>query len=389
MSLRGDWNYPTIVKAGAGRIAELPSHCLAIGIRRPLVVTDPGLREQPFVGTLRERLHAAGLPSGLFTELRPNPVGKNVDDGVAAYRAGGHDGVVAVGGGSALDVAKAIALLSGQSRPLFDFEDVGDNWLRVDPDGVAPCIAIPTTAGTGSEVGRASVITDESVRAKKIIFHPRMLPRLVILDPELTFGLPPFFTAATGMDALSHCLEAYSAPGYHPLAAGIALEGIRLVHETLELAHREPRNEEARLRMLTASSMGATAFQRGLGAMHALAHPLGALFDAHHGALNAVLMPYVLIANRPAIEDRITAAARYLDLARPSFDGFLERVLELRDRLGLPHTLAGLGVDASCRDRIGELAVADASAGSNPIAFSAAQYQAIFDRALSGALESP
>lgn len=386
MSLRGDWNYPTTIKAGPGRVAELGAHCRTVGLERPLVVTDPGFAALPFVGTIREALSKEGIPSGLFTDLRPNPVGKNVEAGVAAYRAGRHDGVIAIGGGSALDVGKAIALMSGQSRPLFDFEDVGDNWLRIDPDGIAPSIAIPTTAGTGSEVGRASVITDEDVKTKKIVFHPKMLPRLVILDPELTYGLPPFLTAATGMDALSHCLEAYSAPGYHPLAAGIALEGMRLVRESLVLAHREPTNTDARTRMLTASSMGATAFQRGLGAMHALAHPLGALHDAHHGALNAVLMPYVLVANRVAIDERLAAAARYLDLPNPSFSGFLEWVLELRHVLGIPRTLAGLGVDDIHVDRIGELAVADPSSGTNPIPFTPKEYQAIFRNALEGRL---
>lgn len=388
MSPRGDWNYPTTIKAGAGRVSELALHCRALGIARPLVVTDPGLAALPFVAELRERLRREGHESGLFVDVRPNPVGKNVEDGVACYRAGQHDGVVALGGGSALDVAKAVALLAGQTRPLFDFEDVGDNWLRIDPDGIAPTIAIPTTAGTGSEVGRASVITDESVKTKKIIFHPKMLPRVVILDPELTYGLPPFLTAATGMDALSHALEAYCAPGYHPLAAGIAVEAIRLVHENLETAHREPRNTEARMHMLTASSMGATAFQRGLGAMHALAHPLGAIFDAHHGALNAVLMPYVLVANRSAIEDRIASLSRYLGLARPGFDGFLDRVLELRAALSIPATLAGLGVDDSCDGTIGDRAVADPSSGTNPIPLSRDDYRRIFRRALNGDLSA-
>lgn len=386
MRIRGDWNYPTTIKAGAGRVSELAQHCRAVGMQRPLVVTDPGFAALPIVGELRERLRAEGIEAGLCTDVRPNPIGRNVEDGVARYREGAHDGVIALGGGSALDVGKAIALMVGQTRPLFDFEDVGDNWLRIDPAGIAPTIAIPTTAGTGSEVGRASVITDESVKTKKIVFHPKMLPRVVILDPELTYGLPPFLTAATGMDALSHSLEAYCAPGYHPLAAGIAVEGIRLVHENLERAYSSPRDETARMQMLTASSMGATAFQRGLGAMHALAHPLGALFDAHHGALNAVLMPYVLVANRSAIEDRIASLARYLDLARPTFEGFLDRVLELRAALSIPASLAGLGVDASCEATIGERAVADASSSTNPIPFGVEDYRRIFRRALDGDL---
>jgi alcohol dehydrogenase class IV len=386
MSLRGDFNYPTKVKAGRGRVAELGACCRELGFSNPLVVTDPGFASLPAVPVLRAALDAEGIPSGLFTGVRPNPIGQNVVDGVAAYHAGRHDGVIAIGGGSALDVAKAVALMAGQSRPLFDYEDVGDNFLRVDPKGVVATIAIPTTAGTGSEVGRASVITDESEHAKKIIFHPKMLPSIVILDPELTYGLPPFLTAATGMDALSHSLEAYCAPGFHPLAVGIALEGMRLVANSLEIAHREPTNEAARLEMLVASTMGATAFQRGLGAMHALAHPLGALYDAHHGALNAVLMPYVLVANEAVIAERIAAAARYLALPSPTFAGFLDFVLGLRERLGIPHALSGLGIDDTKLADIGERAVRDPSSGTNPIPFTSAQYDAICRRALGGAL---
>lgn len=386
MSKRGDFNYPTKVKAGRGRAGELVAACRDLGFTNPLFVTDPGFAKLPHVPVLRAELRAKGIPSGLFTGVRPNPIGENVDEGVRAFLDGGHDGVIAIGGGSALDVGKAVALMIGQSRPLFDFEDVGDNWLRVDPEGMVPTIAIPTTAGTGSEVGRASVITDAAEQVKKIIFHPKMLPTLVILDPELTFGLPPFLTAATGMDALSHSLEAYCAPGYHPLAVGIALEGMRLVMASLPRAYRAPDDEEARLDMLVASTMGATAFQRGLGAMHALAHPLGALYDAHHGALNAVLMPYVLVANREAIAERIGAAARYLDLAQPTFDAFLERVLHLRETLGIPHDLRGLGVTDEKLGDIGERAVRDPSSATNPIDFTPAQYEALCRKALEGTL---
>lgn len=385
MTLRGNWNYPTSVKAGAGRVAEVPALLRQLGVARPLLVTDAGLAGHAMVASLVAALRDGGTPCAVFSDVRSNPVGKNVDDGVSVYRAGGHDGVIALGGGSALDVAKAIALMSGQTRPLFDFEDVGDNWLRVDPRGVAKVLAIPTTAGTGSEVGRASVITDEAEHVKKIIFHPTMLPAIVVLDPELTYGLGGKLTAATGMDALSHCLEAYCAPSYHPMAAGVALEGMRLVKENLPRACSAPSDEAARMNMLVASSMGATAFQRGLGAMHALAHPLGALYDAHHGMLNAVLMPYVLLANREAVSGILAAAARYLDLARPSFDGFVDLVLQLRSETGIPDTLADLGIDDARADLVGQMAVRDPSAGGNPIAFTAEQYTDIFRRALRGA----
>ena len=262
-----NWNYPTSVKVGAGRASELPQWCASLGMKRPLLVTDPGLAALPMTVKLLDSCRSAGLDAGLFHAIKGNPTGKNVDDGVAAFKAGGHDGVIAFGGGSALDAAKAIALMAGQDRPLWDFEDVGDNHLRVNVAGMAPVVAIPTTAGTGSEVGRASVITDEREHVKRIIFHAKMLPAVVILDPELTVGLPPKITAATGMDALSHSLEAYCSPFYHPMAVGIAVEGIRLVKDYLPRACENGADMEARLQMLVASSMGATAFQRGLGAM--------------------------------------------------------------------------------------------------------------------------
>lgn len=381
-----NWNYPTAVKAGAGRVRELPALCRSLGMRNPLLVTDPGLAQLPVVQNALALCRSDSLPCAVFSKIKGNPTGQNVTDGVDAYREGRHDGVIAFGGGSAIDAAKAIALMAGQERPLWDFEDVGDNYLRVNVSGMAPVVALPTTAGTGSEVGRASVITDEAAHVKRIIFHARMLPAAVILDPELTVGLPAALTAATGMDALSHNLEAYCSPFYHPMGAGIALEGIRMVKVWLPVAVRDGQHLEARLNMLVASSMGATAFQRGLGAMHALAHPLGALYDAHHGMLNAVLMPYVLQANRAAIDERITALARYLDLPQPSFDAFLEWVLALRAQIGIPHTLGALGIDTALAGKVGAMAVADGSAATNPIAFSAAQYAGIFERAANGVL---
>lgn len=381
-----NWNYPTSVKVGAGRASELPQWCASLGMKRPLLVTDPGLAALPMTVKLLDSCRSAGLDAGLFHAIKGNPTGKNVDDGVVAFKAGGHDGVIAFGGGSALDAAKAIALMAGQDRPLWDFEDVGDNHLRVNVAGMAPVVAMPTTAGTGSEVGGASVITDEREHVKRIIFHAKMLPAVVILDPELTVGLPPKITAATGMDALSHSLEAYCSPFYHPMAVGIAVEGIRLVKDYLPRACENGADLEARLQMLVASSMGATAFQRGLGAMHALAHPLGALYDAHHGLLNAILMPYVLRANQSVIASRIGLLARYLELPDPSFDSFLDWVLEMRAALGIPHTLAQIGIDAKEAERIGRMAHADGSAGTNPIPFTPQAYAGILVNAVEGVL---
>lgn len=381
-----NWNYPTAIKAGPGRIRELPQHCEALGMRRPLLVTDPGLAALPMVADVVASCREAGLACTVFSHIKGNPTGANVRDGVEAFKAGNHDGVIAFGGGSGLDAAKAIALVAGQNRPLWDFEDVGDNYLRADASAIAPILAVPTTAGTGSEVGRASVITDEAEHVKRIIFHPRMLPGLVILDAELTTGLPARLTAATGMDALSHNLEALCSPVHHPMAAGIAAEGIRLVRRHLPKAVRDGGDIDARHHMLVASSMGATAFQKGLGAMHALAHPLGALYDAHHGMLNAILMPYVLQANRSEVDDKLARTARYLALPDASFQGFLDWVLRLREEIGIPHTLRDIGIPDDRADTVGKMAVADGSASTNPIAFTPAQYADIFRNALDGKL---
>ncbi|MEE4145112.1 MAG: iron-containing alcohol dehydrogenase, partial [Halieaceae bacterium] len=382
----GNWNYPNSIRAGAGRIAELPEACRVLGMRAPLLVTDPQLAALPLVQDAVGRCRAADLACEVFSAIRSNPNGSNVEEGIVAFKRGKHDGVIAMGGGSALDAGKAIALMSGQDLPLWEFEDIGDNWSRVRPDGIAPIVAVPTTAGTGSEVGRAAVITDQQQQVKRIIFHPGMLPGQVILDPELTSGLPARLTAATGMDALSHNLEALCSPAWHPMATGIAMEGIRLVHDFLPVAVSDGGNLEARMQMLAASSMGATAFQKGLGAMHALAHPLGAVYDAHHGLLNAILMPYVLQANETAIAPIITRAAAYVGLERSDFNGFLEWILALRSTIGIPESLAKIGIGDEQIDRIAGMAVEDPSAAGNPIPFSIDQYAQILQRAIDGEL---
>ena len=384
--LRGNWNYPTPIRFGAGRIAELPDACRELGMTRPLLVTDPGLAALPMLERIADLLDQAGLGKAVFSDVQGNPVEANVTAGVAAFRQGNHDGVVALGGGSALDAGKAIALMAGQSRPLFDFEDREDWYTRVDEQGMAPVVAVPTTSGTGSEVGRASVITDERDHTKKIIFHPRMLPARVILDPELTTGLPAPLTAAVGMDALSHNLEAFCSPLYHPLAQGIALEGMRLIQQWLPRAVADGTDIEARAHMQVASTMGATAFQKGLGAMHALSHPCGAVLNTHHGLTNAVVMPYVLAFNRPTIEDKLTDLARYLDLANPSFDAVQNWVLELRRTVAIPHTLAEIGVSAEYAHRLAPMAQADPSAGTNPVKLTAENCEKLYENAISGKL---
>jgi alcohol dehydrogenase class IV len=384
MSPTSNWNYPTAVRFGAGRIKELADHCRQQGIDKPLLVTDAGLANAPITLAALSLLRDAGLGAAIYADIKPNPVGANLDAGVAMYRSGGHDGVVAFGGGSGLDMGKLIAFMSGQTRPVWDYEDIGDWWTRANPDGIAPVIAVPTTAGTGSEVGRAGVITDESTHTKKIIFHPKMLPKVVICDPELTVGMPAKITAGTGMDALSHCLEAYCAPGFHPMADGIAVEGMRLVAQALRRVVGSPGDIEARALMMAAAAMGATAFQKGLGGMHALAHPIGALFDTHHGMTNATLMPYVLQFNRSAIDERIARLAAYLGLPGQDFDAFLTFILDLRRDVGVPHTLRELGVDAAKADLVATMAVADPSAGGNPVVLDVKATRAIFDAAYAG-----
>jgi alcohol dehydrogenase len=376
-------NFPTAIKFGAGRIKELAELCKANGIRRPLFVTDPGLAQMPMVKAILDDLKSAGLGVTLFSDVRPNPVEANIHAGIKAYRAGQHDGVIAFGGGSGLDVGKLIALMHGQTISVFDLEDVGDWWTRADASKVSPIIAVPTTAGTGSEVGRAGVVTHPQTHEKKIIFHPAIMPKVALLDPELSIGLPPKLTAATGMDALAHCLEAYCAPFYHPLAKGVALEGMALIKDNLVKAVKKGKDLDARGNMLVASSMGATAFQRGLGAIHALSHPFGGLYDAHHGLLNGIVMPYVLKANRKKIEKDIERAAAYLGI-KGGFNGFLKWILALRKEIGIPHKLADIGIDLKRLDEVAKMAIKDPSAGGNPIQFSEKQYKALAKKCVTG-----
>ncbi len=360
-----NWSYPTSIRFGPGRIRELPRACEVAGITSPLFVTDQGLRDLEITQQARELLPTAGF----FSEVRANPVDANVEAGVLSFRHGRHDGVVAFGGGSALDVGKCVAFMAGQSRPIWDFEDVGDHWKRADADAIAPIVAVPTTAGTGSEVGRAGVITNTATHTKKVIFHPRMLPAVVVSDPELTLGVPPRITAGTGMDALAHCLEAYFAPMFHPMSEGIAVEGARLVKDALPRAVADGSDLEARAMLMAAASMGAVAFQKGLGAIHAVSHPVGALYDTPHGLTNAVFMPYVLAFNADAIEPKAARLAAWLGLAEQSLGGLIDWVLGLRDAIGIPHTLVGLGIaDDSNFQTMAEMAIVDPTAGGNPVA---------------------
>jgi alcohol dehydrogenase class IV len=381
MSLTGNWSYPTAIKFGAGRISELPGACAQAGISRPLLVTDRGLADLPITAQTLDVLEQAGLGRALFADVDPNPNEKNLAAGVQAYKDGGHDGVIAFGGGSGLDLGKMVAFMAGQTRPVWDFEDIGDWWTRADADVIAPIVAVPTTAGTGSEVGRASVITNSETHEKKIIFHPKVLPQVVICDPELTVGMPGFITAGTGLDAFAHCVEAYSSPHYHPMSQGIALEGMRLVKEYLPRAFANGQDIEARAQMMSAAMMGATAFQKGLGAIHAMSHPIGAHFNTHHGTTNAVCMPTVLAFNADAIRDRFDTAAAYLGI-EGGFDGFRAFVQDLNDSLNIPRRLSDLGVTEEAIPTLVKGAIIDPSCGGNPIELTEQNLTALFKAAL-------
>ncbi len=385
---RANWTYPTEIRFGAGRIAELADACRSLGIARPLLVTDPGLAGTAMAADALGILEGAGLGAAMFSGIHPNPLGSDIIGGVERLRSGDHDGVVAFGGGSAMDAGKTVAFMAGQTLSMFAFEDKGDNWTQANHDAVLPVVAVPTTAGTGSEVGRAAVVIDEAARTKKILFHPGMLPGVVIEDPELCVGLPPSITAWTGMDALAHCLEAYSAPGFHPMADGIALEGMRLVKEWLPAAVRDGGDLEARGNMLIAATMGATAFQKGLGAIHALSHPVGALFDTHHGRTNAVVMPYVIAFNRTAMADRWRDLARYLDLGGEGVAAVMDWVLALRKAVGIEDTLAALGVDDSLTAEIVRQGLDDPTAATNPRPLDATSFERLFLDALEGRLDT-
>ncbi len=387
--IRAHFNYPTRYRLGAGRAQELGALCMERGIRRPLIVTDPGVRSLEWFSALVSRLEREGLDVAVFSDVRSNPVAEEVAAGLSAYRAAKADGVVLIGGGSALDVGKCVALLAGNDGDVFDYEDVGDNWLRVKPEGIAPMIALPTTAGTGSEVGRASVIIDAD-HVKRIIFHPGMLPPDVIADPELTVGLPPALTAYTGVDAYVHCFEAWCASGYHPMADGIALEGMRLIKEHLPRAVENGADLQARTHLILASSMGAVAFQKGLGVVHAISHALGGKLSVHHGLANAILLPYCMVFNRPVIVARAEILARHLSLEEASFEALLAWTLAFRQTLHIPHTLAGVsGMSEQKARELAPTALRDAALSGNPRPATEDDLEGIMKRALSGDLSAP
>ena len=382
-----NWNYPTTIWIGDNRIKDISLACKSLNIQKPLFVTDNGLIKKKIILSTLKILQKDKISIEVFSNVLSNPTGANVSEGVASFKKNNCDGVIAFGGGSSLDVGKAIAFMSGQTLPIWDFEDIGDNWTKANAKKIAPIIAIPTTAGTGSETGRAAVILNEETGVKKIIFHPKFLPSIVILDPILTVELPSDITAATGMDALAHNLEAFCAPGYHPMADGIALEGMRLINKFLLKSFNDGTNIEARMNMLTAASMGSTAFQKGLGAIHSLSHPLNALNNIHHGLSNAIFMPYVLIFNKDVIEKKIIKICDYLELEKRSFDGFIEWILDLRKKLGIPHKLSEIIHEKDFDiDRLSEMALADPSTGGNPKKLTVADMKNMYLKSFSGNL---
>ena len=382
-----NWNYPTTMWVGENRIKDLDNACKNLNIKKPLLVTDKGLSNSEIIKSSLNNLKDVGTEVELYSNVVGNPTGNNVDEGVKVYKKNNCDGVIAFGGGSGLDVGKAIAFMSGQNLSLWDFEDVGDNWKKANSDNIPPIIAVPTTAGTGSETGRASVILNEDTGVKKIIFHPKFLPSIVILDPTLTVNLPANITAATGMDALAHNLEAYCAPGYHPMADGIALEGIRLIKEWLLKAVEDGSNIEARMNMLTAASMGSTAFQKGLGAIHSLSHPVNGVNNIHHGLSNAIFMPYVLTFNKDAIEKKIIKVCEYINLDNKSFDGFIQWIIDLRKKLNIPHKLSEVISEKDLEiDKLSKLALEDPSTVGNPKKLTLDDMKIMYEYSMSGKL---
>ena len=387
MNFTTNWNYPTNVRFGIGRIECLANACQELGMARPLLVTDPGIASLPMISTAIGAISASGLETRVFSRIQSNPISSNVLDGITQYQKGNHDGVIAWGGGSAMDTGKLIAFMSGQARSIWDFEDTGDNWKLANQNGIAAIVAVPTTSGTGSEVGRAAVVTNIETDTKKILFHPKMLPSIVICDPQLVVGLPSNLTAWTGMDALAHCLESYLAPGYHPMADGIALEGMALIKNWLPKAVDDGTDLEARAHMMSAATMGATAFQKGLGAIHSLSHPVGSHYDTHHGLTNAVFAPYVLQYNRPAIEEPLARLSRWLELPGEGYQAVLDWILELRKRFEIPHTAAELGVEESCLAELAEMAAKDPTACTNPLPVDKAQMLEVYKAAMIGQLD--
>ena len=382
-----NWNYPTTMWVGENRIKDIGLACKTLNIKKPLLVTDSGLANSEIVKKTLEKLNNENIITEIYSNVTGNPTGTNVNEGVIYYKKKNCDGVIAFGGGSGLDVGKAVAFMSGQTLPIWDFEDVGNNWTKANSDKIAPIIAVPTTAGTGSETGRASVILNEETGVKNIIFHPKFLPSIVILDPLLTVGLPSQITAATGMDALAHNLEAYCAPGFHPMADGIALEGMKLIKKWLLEAVNNGSNVEARMNMLTAASMGSTAFQKGLGAIHSLSHPVNALNNIHHGLSNAIFMPYVLTFNKEAIENKIIKVCEYLEIEEKSFDGFLKWILDLRKKLNIPHKLSEVIKEEDLElDRLTKMALNDPSTGGNPKKLTEKDMKILYQHSMSGEL---
>ena len=384
--MKFNWNYPTTVWVGKNRIDDLPNACENLKIVNPLFVTDKDLIELPFIKNIISNLKKKFSQFNIFSNFTGNPIGENIEEGVEVFKKNNSDGVIALGGGSALDVGKAVAFMSGQNRPIWDFEDIGDYWKRANGDNIAPIIAIPTTAGTGSETGRASAIINKKTGVKKIIFHPKFLPSIVILDPILTLDLSPRLTAATGMDALAHNLEAFCAPGFHPMADGIALEGINLIKTSLMTAFNDGKNIEARQNLLAASSMGSTAFQKGLGAIHSLSHPINAKFNMHHGLSNAIFMPYVLTFNKKFIEKRISIISKYIGLEN-TFDSFLDWIIKLRKELKIPHKLSELiQINPNQLEELSQMALEDPSTTTNPTKLTKEDFRKMYQYSIEGKL---
>jgi alcohol dehydrogenase class IV len=374
------YNFPTTIRFGAGSNNELPDYLVKNNLSRPLVVTDTIVAQLPFFKKIVESLKAKNISVEVFSDIHKNPVKSDVYKGTDVFDGTKRDSIIGIGGGAAIDVARAILLRINHREDLFKYDDLigGDVFVTNE---VPHFITIPTTAGTGSEVGRSAIIADDVTHQKKILFSPKLLAKIIFADPLLTMELPSFITAATGMDALTHNMEAYIAKMPHPLCEGIALEGISLIHQSLETAVNKP-DLESRSKMLIASLMGAIAFQKGLGVVHSLAHPLSSLLDTHHGLANAVNIPYGMEFNIEGFENKFKRIASTLELKEQSGKAVVDYLFELNSKINIPHKLSAIGVKPEHVETLADLAIADFAHPNNPKPVSREDFKQLYLRAL-------
>ena len=361
-----DWSFPVPIKYGPGRLVEAGGHCIMMGVHNPLIVTDRGSHKLPFIGQLQNHLTNAGLTVGLYSDISPNPKDTEIGAGRAQFISGGHDAIIAIGGGSAMDGGKSICLTANNDIDLWAFE-YEQKAPEINANQSFPkLITIPTTAGTGAETESTAMVTHVEKGMKFCVWHPELKPSLVLLDPELTIGLPANLTAWTGADAMTHAIEAYLVPGFNPLCDGLALEGLALVSKWLQISVNEPHNMKARGAMLVGSCLGGIAFLKGLGLVHAISHMVGAEFDTQHGLTNAVVLPVVLRFNLPGQELKVQRMAQAMGLEDTSTEGFIRHIEGVLDDINIPNSLSDLDIPMASAQRLAEKSILDSAAQTNP-----------------------